>query len=296
MALSANQMYQNALTPVMGWFDESALDKRAPLHPLLFASTTTVPAGRVACLDSDGMFVLLGYVTTAGYTYTNGSVATAGTAATGGALPLGQMPVFLWNGSKDYDVGNVGVPTGGAYGVAGSAYWYGINPGVVLSGASAGGASTNGASVAGASTYNWTTSGGTTGYMSGLVATGGYELQTTEFDSNASVGVYRANDFLTVTVSTDPAYAGMLTRRNSASCTPAATPDRSGTGVKAYLDYIVGIASSHVNYRFESVGTGPSAAQIANPESSPVGYNANSVKTLTFWSYFLPALGAVNPV
>jgi hypothetical protein len=132
-----------------------------------------------------------------------------------------QMPIFLWNGSDDADVTNDGVsPTTDV------THWVAISP---------------------------------AGYMNGLVATGGYELQTTEFDSEQN---YLINDPLTSDGD------GILTN----------------AGVAQYTTWICGICSSHVNGDNQSVGLGAVDAPVG-----PVGTNAAGVLTLTFWPYFLPA-------
>jgi hypothetical protein len=125
------------------------------------------------------------------------------------------MPIFLWNGSDHSDVYNDGTSS-----VTDVVHWYGISP---------------------------------TGVMSGLVATGGYELQTTEFDSTQA---YVANDLLTAST------AGVLTNASAVQ----------------YTNWICGVASWHVNADNQTAAA-----------TSPVGTNAHGVSTLTFWTYFLPA-------
>lgn len=125
------------------------------------------------------------------------------------------MPIFLWNGSDHPDVYNDGTSP-----VTSTVHWYGISP---------------------------------TGVMSGLVATGGYELQTTEFDSGQT---YLPNDTLTASTS------GVLTN----------------AAVTTYTTWICGIASWHVQ-----------ADNQTTAATGPVGTNAHGVSTLSFWTYFLPA-------
>ena len=135
-----------------------------------------------------------------------------------------QMPIFLWQGKNDADVFNNGVsPTSSV------THWIGISP---------------------------------TGIMSGLVATGGYELQTTEFDDEQT---YACNDLLTADAS------GILTN----------------AAVTQYTTWICGVCSAHVNGDNQSVGLGAVDAPVG-----PVGTTANGVLTLTFRSYFLPAAAA----
>lgn len=128
-----------------------------------------------------------------------------------------QVPIFLWNGKDHPDVYNPGTSP-----VTGTQHWVAIAP---------------------------------TGVMSGLVAMGAYELQTTEFDTAQT---YAANDPLSCDGN------GVLTNQN-------ATP---------YTDLIVGFASAHVNEDNQ-----PQTPANGNP----VGYNAHGVQTLTFWPHFLPA-------
>ena len=166
----------------------------------------------------------------------SGNFVLVGYSGTGGVTtPKHQMPIFLWNASQNLDV-----------------YVNGTSP---ISGVS-----------------NWT-SIAPDGSMSGLVATGGYELQTTEFDTTKT---YAPNDLLTVTSSASIATAGKLTNQS----------------VTQYTTYIVGIASTHVNPKVEDAhyATGATAPYGgAKTGALPTGYNANGNLTLTFWTYFLPA-------
>ena len=126
-----------------------------------------------------------------------------------------QMPIFLWNGSTHPDVTNNGVsPTTSVQ------HWVAIAP---------------------------------TGVMSGLVATGGYELQTTEFDTTQT---YAPNEPLTADAD------GILSNQTAVQ----------------YTNWICGICSWHVQ------GDNQSTAA-----TSPVGNNAHGVSVLSFWTYFLPA-------
>jgi hypothetical protein len=127
------------------------------------------------------------------------------------------MPIFLWNGKDHPDVLNPGTsPT------TSTTHWVAISP---------------------------------TGVMSGLVATGGYELQTTEFVA----GTYLPNQLLSVNA------AGEV--RNTTN-----TP---------YTNAIVGVTSFHVQGEVEAAAA-----------TGPVGNNAHGVQTLTFWPVYLPATSA----
>jgi len=133
------------------------------------------------------------------------------------------MPIFLWNGSKHADVYNDGVSP-----VSDLTNWIAISP---------------------------------TGIMSGLVATGGYELQTTEFDTAQT---YVVNDLLTAASTT-----GILSNQSNTQ----------------YTHWICGVCSTHVGGEADGLAD---TVQVALP-GSPEGVNAHGVAVLTFWSYFLPA-------
>lgn len=100
------------------------------------------------------------------------------------------------------------------------------------------------------------------GYIAGFVATGGYELQTTEFDSQ---GTYYCNTPLTVKVD-DDGVGGLLVN----------TVDQ-----KYGLDWVCGVCSLHCQQHWDNTAV----------PTTPVGTNATKKQTLTFWSYYLPKLG-----
>lgn len=137
------------------------------------------------------------------------------------SAPKTAMPIFLWNGKTSADVYNDGKsPT------TSLTHWFAISP---------------------------------TGVMSGLVATGGYELQTTEFDTAQS---YIVNQPLTADNS------GVLSNQTAVQ----------------FANWICGICSTHVQ---AAADTTPDTGQATNP-GNPVGNNAHGISVLTFWSYFLP--------
>jgi hypothetical protein len=146
-----------------------------------------------------------------------------------GAFALGgsgtQMPIFLTSGADDRDVSNDGYNP-----VTTIQHWVGILP-------------------------------SSSGRMTGLVATGGYELQTTAFESAALAGrSYAVNDALTSTP----------TGKISCVC--------ADDGVPVFkTDWICGIASQH-----EQSAVGATAVV------GPVGSNAHGVSVLTFWTCFFP--------
>ncbi len=122
--------------------------------------------------------------------------------------------IFLLNGSLDFDVSNPGTTKGGLF------MHKAIAP---------------------------------TGKMSGLVALGGYELDSTEFDATKS---YTPNQLLTAgTSNTTLATGGLVTNVGTGS---------GGTRVQQFVDPVCGIVSTgkHKNH--------------------------NGVNTLSFWTAWLP--------
>lgn len=125
-----------------------------------------------------------------------------------------KMPIFLWVGTDGYDVSNPGVPagvalggTGGVLGTPGSGTvpaWIPIRP---------------------------------TGRVNGLVAIGGYELETTEFDTDQS---YSPNDPLRAVTSNTNADAGKLSNKGN---TGAGNPGFTASAFTVYTDSVVGVVS-----------------------------------------------------
>lgn len=113
--------FDHALDFLKGWPSQTALDTDAKLSSSVSATAKPVYGGRVVHKNNADEFEL--------------------------GAKLNQMPIFLIQGSEDFDVSNQGTD------------WVAIAP---------------------------------TGVMSGLVATGGFELQSTEFNDVA----YNVNDFL----------------------------------------------------------------------------------------------------
>ena len=95
------------------------------------------------------------------------------------------------------------------------------------------------------------------GVAVGLVATGGYELQTTEYNTALS---YAPNQLLTT----------MSTSGNEGKLTNAS--------VTQYTTWVCGVTSFGTPKR--TIDTAP---------TGPVTANAYKVPVLTFWSFFLPA-------
>lgn len=129
-----------------------------------------------------------------------------------GVHPTG-VAIFLLNGSEDFDVNNPGTTPGGLF------MHKAIAP---------------------------------TGKMSGLVATGGYELDNTEFNKALE---YEPGDLLTAAANnTTLATGGVLTNERSA-----------GQPVRQYTEAVCGVVSSGAHK------------------------NHNGVDTLSYWTVWLPA-------
>lgn len=161
--------------------------------------------------------------------------------AQGGTQPNSAMPLYLWQGSHDPDVLNDGTSP-----ATGRIHWFGVNP---------------------------------HGVMAGLVATGGYELQTTEFDADQD---YLPNELLTCDEDAD-GVAGRLTN---------VSQDPAGGAVIPVLDWVCGVCSWHVQSDYQTVpdATAGVPNPVAGGGSSPVGLNAHQVPVLTFWTYYQPAI------
>jgi hypothetical protein len=132
-------------------------------------------------------------------------------------MGIGQtdMAIFLIQGSADYDVSNPGQT------LAGNFMHRAIAP---------------------------------TGVMSGVVATGGYELETTEFDADSTVD-YDPNTLLTATASnTDEDTGGVITSEGTGA----------GSRVKQFVDPVCGVVSTGVHT------------------------NHNNISTLALWPVYLP--------
>lgn len=102
-----------------------------------------------------------------------------------------------------------------------------------------------------------------------FVASGGFELQTTEYDTTINDSDYTPNTPLTATAT------GLVTKA-------------VGTGTPAEWKQIVGVCSVHENAENwrDPFGTGQALPTASNP--TPVGFNAHGKKVLTFWSVYLP--------
>jgi hypothetical protein len=139
---------------------------------------------------------------------------------------LTKMAIFLWPSHSDFDVSNPGVPAGTVLGgtTANPPGWVPWRP---------------------------------TGKLVGLVATGGYELETTEFDTAQT---YVINQTLRAVTSNTDANAGKLTNQNASGGQGFASP---GVNV-VYTDSIVGVVSRGAYT------------------------NSNGRSVLAFWPVYLP--------
>lgn len=168
-------MFEHCLDELKGWPDEAAVDFDGHLSPNV--SVDPVFGGTCVHLNQQGQFEL-------------GAKGT-------------HMPIFLLQGSQEFDVANPG-----------GSNWIAINP---------------------------------TGKMSGLVAIGGYELETTEFEQAAGL-IYFPNDVLhapTEDQITGPnkVMAGKLFKRNAWNGAP-------GTALNPAVHNICGVVSrmNHINH------------------------------------------------
>lgn len=139
---------------------------------------------------------------------------------------INQMALFLWPGGTDFDVSNPGVPAGVALGGTSSNLpaWVPIRP---------------------------------TGKLVALVATGGYELETTEFDTAQT---YAINDYLRSVTSNTDANAGKLTNQDASGGAGFATSAKC----TVYTDTVVGVVSRGAYT------------------------NSNGKQALAFWPVYLP--------
>jgi hypothetical protein len=172
------------------------------------------------------------------------------------------MPMFLWAGTGDADVYNDGT-------AATQAQWGGGTGNVT----------------------NWIPVM-PSGVSMALVATGGYELQTTEFYSSASTNytvnapLAAINNLYTTERGTGATVNGLTVYPNVGML----TTDAFGGGALApYTNHIVGICSPFVQGQVNYLQ--PSNMQNSTT-STATGYNANGMSVVSFWTYFLPGTGS----
>lgn len=143
-----------------------------------------------------------------------------------------KMPMFLWSSGDGFDVANQGVPAGVSLG-GNATYppaWVPVRP---------------------------------TGKLVALVATGSYELETTEFDTAQT---YAPNDWLRAVTSNSDADAGKLTNQNASG--------GQGFGTTAAC-----------------VHSDPSVAawdSVVGVVSRGAYTNANGRSVLAFWPVYMP--------
>ena len=190
-------MFEEALTPIKGWFDEAALDIEGTLSADV---EYAVPGGRVLHVNA---------VNAVG----KKQVPEFKTGVEGTA-----MAIFAIQASDAFDVSNPGVTAKGNF------VHQAIAP---------------------------------TGIMSGLVATGAYELQTTEFDTT---NTYAPNDLLTAEDDDIDRTVGGLLSNENAGGTPLTVPWAGG-------------GTTHA---------------ICGVVSRGVFNNEHGVSALHFWPVYLP--------
>ncbi len=211
------QMFTNTLDGIKGWPKDQALDIDGTLSSNVNINSTGNPV-------LAGMCVHVQSTTASGLgtgTTNNVPIAVFEMGATGL-----MMPCFVWAGTGDYDVSNPGVPAGTVLGGTTSIppAWVPIRP---------------------------------TGKLMALVATGGYELETTQFDTAQT---YAPNDLLRAVTSNTNVSAGKLTNQDASGGVGFAT---TAKGV-IYVESAVGVCSRG-SYT-----------------------NKNGVSALAFWPVFLP--------
>lgn len=219
------QAYDRTLTALKGWYKEMALDAEVIIGANVNINSNGTPATPglvVHCVSFNAAISPYGETIDGPGTF----VCEMGANK--------QMPIFLWSSPTDPDVSNPGVPAGTpAYG--NTAY---PDP------------------------YISTLPRTTNQHLVGLVATGGYEVESTEYDPDQT---YAANDGLRTVTSNTDANAGKVT--NQAGATPPFNSSGAavyGNPAVAAWDTIVGIVS-----RGEYT-------------------NANRRPVLAYWTVYLP--------
>ena len=195
------QAYAHTLTALKGWYEYGALDAEVAIG-------SNVNIGSVGTPPASGL-VLHAVSTNANVDFYGGPINGPGTFVVEMGCGASQgLPFYLWPGANDPDVSNPGVPPGTA--VAGDASYGPPDQVPVLPSA-------------------------TNQNMVALVSTGGYELETTEFDTAQT---YVTNQFLRAVTSNTDANAGKVTNQR------ATTAAFNSAGlVVVGTDTIVGIVS-----------------------------------------------------
>jgi hypothetical protein len=245
--MSVNQMINHELNPLKGWPSPYALDKTLEVSIAAANSSTAITLA-----DAKTYFV-------------SGKVATQTST---GRLVLGcqdhaagvcPMPIFIFPNAKDFDV----------VGDDGSIVGMNVGPVLAANGANAG--------------FNWTTGGGGTPFVqrplvTGLVATGGYELETTEY--------YDATPSTTFV-------PGRLLEGKVWTTTNPQTKDQSGKLISATVDKnttICGVVSDGlVKSEFTNAPyNGLMGTDGSVTAETSAGYTTGAGYRLRFWPVFLP--------
>lgn len=216
------QAYAHTLTALKGWYEYGALDVE-------IAIGSNVNIGSVGTPPASGL-VLHGVSVNANTDFYGGQINGPGTVvAEMGCGAVHGLPYYLWPGANDPDVSNPGVP-----------------PGVAVYGDTTYGPPDQVPALPSATNQN----------MVALVATGGYELETTEFDTAQT---YTPGLYLRAVTSNTLANAGKITNQRGATVN-----FNSDGAVVLGTDTVVGIVSR---------GT---------------YVNANRKSALSFHSFFYP--------
>lgn len=197
------QAYAHTLTALKGWYRESALDAECKLTPNVNLNSTGNPVVSGLVAHSVGV--------NANADPYGGVVNGPGTfqIEMGCGTDMG-LPLWLWPGQNEPDISNPGVPAG--------------------------------TSAAGDATYGppdfLSVFPGQTGNenMPALVSSGGYEVETTEFDTTQT---YLVNQYLRTVTSNTDINGGKVTNQNASGGAPFASPGLVVVGT----DTIVGIVS-----------------------------------------------------
>lgn len=216
------QAYAHTLTALKGWYEEGSLDIEVSLSSNVNIGSNGTPAASGIVLHGVSTITNpdpYGSVPNGPPTV----VAEPGCGANHG------LPLYLWPGANDPDISNPGVPAGTpAYGDStyGPPDFVSVMP--LITGQN----------------------------MTALVATGGYEVETTEFDYGNSL-TYATGNYLRAVTSNTLANAGKVTNQRGATV----NFNTDGATVVG-TDTIVGIVS-----RGQYV-------------------NANRKQALAFWTWF----------
>lgn len=227
------QAAQHTLTALKGWYREAALDAEVSIN------TTTVNLGGTT---GDGLIVsglcIHAVSTTANTDPYGGTFTGPGTmTAEIGCGPAHGLPMFLWPNANDPDVANPGVLPGNAY--SSTTVEPDFVPVFPL--------------------YQLQN-------MVALVASGAYELETTEFDTTRT---YAPGDALRAVTNNDNANGGKLTNQRKST-----TPDTmTTTGATQY------VANSSTVTNWDTIVGFVSRGEFVN---------SNKREALAFYTAFIP--------